>query len=190
MEVGWRASCHPRAACAATQRGIVNLVLNPDGFYALPMAGGAPVAYVSPSGSNANPGTSPAVSLQTLAAARAKLTLFDREVPYRLLLCPADPLTRNTWWSFPFSYHMNRLALFSDVINHLGWDVPAKLTRVRNASQKVVMIDAAAGYAGVMGDWDPRNPVSIPTQSMPFTTTLPTSGSWHSTDLRELTLGH
>jgi len=52
----------------------VNLVLNPDGFYALPIVTGAPVVYVSPSGSNANPGTNPAAPLQTLAAARSKLT--------------------------------------------------------------------------------------------------------------------
>lgn len=52
----------------------MNLTLDPaTGFYALPLVAGAPVLHVSPSGSDANLGTTPDQPLQTYTAARKKL---------------------------------------------------------------------------------------------------------------------
>lgn len=82
--------------------------------------------------------------------------LFDHDVPYRLLLCPGDPLTRWVWWTYPFSYRMNWLALFSQGVDGAGRNLSARLARVRGPSEKVVMIDAAAPYGGPIGEWDPR----------------------------------
>ena len=83
--------------------------------------------------------------------------LFDRPVPTRLLMCPADTGHRWVWWTYPYSYTINREALFCD--DEIGPGLgaqPIRLSRIRGPSQKILMIDQAAPYGTPDGAWRPQ----------------------------------
>jgi prepilin-type N-terminal cleavage/methylation domain-containing protein/prepilin-type processing-associated H-X9-DG protein len=85
--------------------------------------------------------------------------LLDREVPARLLVCPADPLRRWVVWTWAFSYRLHRDAFRPGPDNSYGYGMGLKLTTIRNPGQKVIMIDdAAAGRGGPHGEWEPTWP--------------------------------
>ena len=84
-----------------------------------------------------------------------RVRLFDRDVPTRLLLCPADPGGRWVWWTFPFSYTINREAIHSQYYDASG-NLAIKLHQIRNPSDKILMIDLAAPYGTPDGAWQPK----------------------------------
>ena len=84
--------------------------------------------------------------------------LFDRPVPTRLLMCPADDGHRWVWWMYPYSYTINREALYCDDDRSLTHPsgAPIRLSRIRSPAQKILMVDQAAPYGTPDGAWRPQ----------------------------------
>lgn len=81
----------------------------------------------------------------------------------RACFCPADPLVRWVWWTYPYSYRINRLALFVGQDGHqYATTGGLKRGRVRNPSHKVLAIDTAAPFGHSQGEWEPRVPFISP----------------------------
>jgi prepilin-type processing-associated H-X9-DG protein len=81
--------------------------------------------------------------------------LFDREVPRSLLRYPADDGRRWVWWTFPYSYTINREAAQATYVEGVG-TLGVKLHQIRRASEKVLVIDQAAPYGTPDGWWQPK----------------------------------
>jgi prepilin-type N-terminal cleavage/methylation domain-containing protein/prepilin-type processing-associated H-X9-DG protein len=113
-----------------------------------------------------NPGATDEYNTPTPQTVR----LFDEQVPGALLVCPADPRVRWVWWTWPFSYRINREVFDGWDEQGYGLDAPmpaVKLVRVRGPERKVIMIDAAAPYGTPDGEWEPR-PLGV----LPWVTAL------------------
>ena len=62
-----------------------------------------------------------------------------------------------SWWAFPFSYTINRYALYSfDPTVPFQVAEPIRMSAIRIPSQKAIMIDLAVPLCTVDGNWEPR----------------------------------
>jgi prepilin-type N-terminal cleavage/methylation domain-containing protein/prepilin-type processing-associated H-X9-DG protein len=84
--------------------------------------------------------------------------LLDREVPTSLLICPADPLTRWVWWTWPFSYRVHRAVFRPEPGAFYDRPLGMRWATIRSPADKVLVVDAATPFGGSDGLWEPRWP--------------------------------